>query len=99
MIRAMAAADFEPIVIEDLVRFGEDRGFERGLARGIEQGRAQGVEHLRGALLELIAVRLLKLNAEERKRIDAERDPDVLRAWISRAARVGSAAEIFSEPP
>jgi hypothetical protein len=48
MIKAMSESDLEPIVIEDLVRFGEDRGFEKGLqqgrVQGIEQGRVQGIE-------------------------------------------------------
>jgi hypothetical protein len=44
LMQAMKRADMEPIVIEDLVKFGEDRGFERGIAQGVERGIAQGVE-------------------------------------------------------
>lgn len=30
MVAAMEQANLEPVVIEDLVKFGEDRGFDRG---------------------------------------------------------------------
>src|SRR4051812_46826434 len=30
MVTAMEQANLEPVVIEDLVKFGEDRGYERG---------------------------------------------------------------------
>lgn len=31
MVTAMEQANLEPVVIEDLVKLGEDRGFDRGL--------------------------------------------------------------------
>jgi hypothetical protein len=37
MVTAMDQANLEPIIIEDLVKFGEDRGFDRGF----DKGRAQ----------------------------------------------------------
>jgi len=30
MVTAMEQANLEPVIIEDLVKFGEDRGYERG---------------------------------------------------------------------
>lgn len=30
MVTVMEQASMEPVVIEDLVKFGEDRGFEKG---------------------------------------------------------------------
>ena len=42
MVSAMEVMQLEPVVIEDLVKFGEDRGFERGVEQGLEQGLEQG---------------------------------------------------------
>ena len=44
MVSAMQRSDLEPVIIEDLVRFGMDQGFEQGLERGIEQGLERGIE-------------------------------------------------------
>jgi hypothetical protein len=44
MVSAMQELDLEPLIIEDLVRFGMDQGFEQGLERGIEQGLERGIE-------------------------------------------------------
>ncbi len=35
MVEAMASEGLEPVIIEDLVKFGEDRGLEKGLERGL----------------------------------------------------------------
>ncbi len=35
LVTAMNDAQFEPVIIEDLVKFGEDRGEARGEARGL----------------------------------------------------------------
>jgi hypothetical protein len=40
MIEAMAIEGPEPVIIEDLVKFGEDRGLEKGLEQGLERGLA-----------------------------------------------------------
>jgi hypothetical protein len=37
MVSAMEQANLEPIIIEDLVKFGEDRGFDRGVDRSFER--------------------------------------------------------------
>lgn len=43
MVAAMSNAGIEPVIIEDLVRFGEDRGLEKGLEKGREQGLEKGL--------------------------------------------------------
>jgi hypothetical protein len=43
MIRAMTEMN-PPLIIEDLVLFGEDRGYERGLNEGLERGLNEGLE-------------------------------------------------------
>jgi hypothetical protein len=37
MVSAMEQANLEPVIIEDLVKFGEDRGFDRGVDRSFER--------------------------------------------------------------
>jgi hypothetical protein len=37
MVSAMEQANLEPVIIEDLVKFGEDRGFDRGVDRGVDR--------------------------------------------------------------
>lgn len=44
MVSAMEQMQMEPVIIEDLVKFGEDRGFDRGFDRGVKQGLEQGLE-------------------------------------------------------
>jgi hypothetical protein len=46
MVTAMEQANLEPVVIEDLVKFGEDRGYGRGFDRGFDRGRAETMERL-----------------------------------------------------
>ena len=60
MVTAMEQANLEPVIIEDLVKFGEDRGYERGRLEGKEQGRVEGEE--RG-----------RLKGEERGRLEEQR--------------------------
>jgi hypothetical protein len=44
MVRAMEHANLEPVVIEDLVRLGEDLGRKRGMKKGMKQGLKKGLE-------------------------------------------------------
>ncbi len=62
MMEAMNRAGVESIIIEDLVKIGEDFGFERGFAEGEATGEARGeargeakgeAKGLRGAVLDL----------------------------------------------
>jgi hypothetical protein len=81
-VGAMKEAGAEPVVIEDLVKFGEDRGYERGqllLARS--------------ALRRVLAVRKLPLSPEGERRIDACTDLDTLSRWHDQAVLAASADE------
>ena len=102
MVRAMEQANLEPVVIEDLVKFGEDRGRKRGmkkgLERGLEQGLKQGLERGRQAeeretLRRVLALRKLSPSPEEEQQIDACADLATLRRWHDQAIFAGSAAE------
>jgi hypothetical protein len=66
MVEAMASAGLEPVIIEDLVKFGEDRGLERGLrlavadlceAFGIDVGNARRARLETMSVSELEALR------------------------------------------
>jgi hypothetical protein len=87
MIRAMSQLD-PPMIIEDLVKFGEDRGMERGMELGI-------VEGLRRSILDLFDARGIEADAIALDKIAAENDLERLRSWHRRAAVVASAAEVF----
>jgi hypothetical protein len=82
MVRAMEEQGIEPVIIEDLVKFGEDRGEARGEARGLSQGEALG---LRAGLRAVFASRGLKLTAEQEARIDACADVPTLSRWLTKA--------------
>ena len=93
MVSAMQRAKVETVILEDLVYFGEDRGFEKGLEDGLERGRSM----LASTLLDILAARGLDLAVEERARIDAERSADVVRSWCIRASTAGSVAEVLAD--
>ncbi|HEU4533549.1 MAG TPA: hypothetical protein VFS00_05500 [Polyangiaceae bacterium] len=86
MVKAMANAGLEPVIIEDLVRFGEDRGLEKGLQRGLKKGLQKGMARglargLRAAVadlceafaIELTAARLAELEAMDVESLEALR--------------------------
>ena len=99
MISAMQQEELEPPIIEDLVRFGRERGIEIGRDQGIEIGRDQGRhQEARDNLLEILELRGLTLAAEERARIESEMSLEQLRAWLRRAVRAGSIGEVFEQP-
>jgi hypothetical protein len=58
MLEAMASEGLEPIVIEDLVKFGQDLGLQQGREQGREQGLAQGLEQGLAPLLRQFGRRL-----------------------------------------
>ena len=102
MVRAMEQANLEPVVIEDLVKFGEDRGLKKGLKSGLknglkqgrEQGREQGLQEAeRGTLRRVLALRKLLLSAEQEQQIDACTDLATLRRWHDQAVFASSTAE------
>ena len=80
MVTAMEHANLEPVVIEDLVKFGEDRG------RVAEQ---------RSTLRRVLALRKLALGAEGEAQIDACEDLATLQRWHDQAVLAGSAAEVL----
>jgi hypothetical protein len=82
----MEQANLEPVVIEDLVKFGEDRGLKKGLKKG---RRAEE----RGALRRVLALRKLAVSPEQEQQIDACTDLPTLRRWLDQAIFALSAAE------
>ncbi len=82
MVKAMEDANLEPVVIEDLVKFGEDRGLKRGLKKGHEQGRR---EEERETLRRVLALRKLSLRPEQEQQIAACTDLLTLRRWHDQA--------------
>ena len=92
MVTAMERANLEPVVIEDLVHFGEDRGMERGRREGRREGR---LEEERSTLRRVLALRKLALGAEGEAQIDACEDLETLQRWHDQAVLAGSAAEVL----
>jgi hypothetical protein len=88
MVRAMEEQGIEPVIIEDLVKFGEDRGEARGEARGLAQGEAQG---LRAGLRAVFASRGLRLTPEQEARLDACADVLTLSRWLAKATTAKTA--------
>jgi len=84
MVIAMQRAGVEPVIIEDLVRFGVDQG--------IEQGRAEGRAE---ALLGVLRARGLTPTEAQRDQILACTDIAVLDAWIGRAAVASSVDDVL----
>ena len=82
----MEHANLEPVVIEDLVKFGEDRGEKRGLKKG---RRAEE----RGTLRRVLALREIPLTPEQEQQIDACLDLATLRRWHDQAIFAASAVE------
>ena len=74
----MEQAKLEPVVIEDLVKFGEDRGELR---------------QARSALRRVLAVRKLPLSPEDERRIDECSDIETLSRWHDQAVLAASADE------
>ena len=88
MVDAMRQEKVEPLFIEDLVRFGEDRG--------LEKGRAQGeLEMARRALRVVCEARGWPLAEDEHARIDAESSIDTLLEWQRRAVTAASIADVL----
>ncbi|MCC6556287.1 MAG: hypothetical protein IT372_25280 [Polyangiaceae bacterium] len=82
MVSAMEQADVEPVVIEDLVKFGEDRGIRKGERRA-----------LRATLRRVLTLRKLELSAEQERQIKTCTDLEALRRWLDQAIFAESAAE------
>ncbi len=78
MVTAMERASPEPVIIEDLVKFGEDRGLLR---------------HARSTLRRALARRQIALTPEAEARIDACMDVDTLERWFGQAIDAATADE------
>jgi hypothetical protein len=90
MVEAMANEGLEPVIIEDLVKFGEDRGRAEGEARGRAEGEAR-------ALLAVLEARGLAVSDAERARIVRCADAAQLERWVRRAVTARATAELFDD--
>ncbi|MFO0757767.1 MAG: hypothetical protein U0359_14830 [Byssovorax sp.] len=82
MVNAMEQMSLEPVIIEDLVKFGEDLGFDKGRR-----------EEERATLRRVLALRKLPLGLEQEQQIDACADLATLRRWLDQAIFAATAAE------
>jgi hypothetical protein len=78
------------VIIEDLVKFGEDRSLKKGLKRGEKRGELRAD---RSTLRRVLALRKLELSAEQEQQIAACADLETLRRWLDQAIFAESAAE------
>jgi hypothetical protein len=85
MSRAMETRDVEPVIIEDLVRIGEDLGLERGQ-----------LEMAREELVAVVESHHLALTDEQRARIQAEESLPRLRIWLRAVASATSVDDLLS---
>jgi hypothetical protein len=88
MVNAMDDAKMEPVIIEDLVKYGEDLGLERGLERG-------RLEAMRAGVLDVLDARGIAISDVERERIAVETSLERLRAWHRRAVTAAAVADVF----
>lgn len=93
MVNATERARVEPVIIEDLVKIGEDIGYEKGLEHGREQGRTA----LLRTLLDILETRSIPLTAGDRARLDREESIERLQRWTRRALTARSAADVLSD--
>lgn len=94
MVMAMEDANMEPVIIEDLVKFGEDRGMKRGLKKGLKKGIEEGMQvEERRSLRRVLALRKIALSPQQESQIDACKDLETLRRWLDQAIFAESAAD------
>jgi len=107
MTQAMERANMEPVIIEDFVTFGMERGEKIGRAEGKKIGRAEGKKIGRAegkavgrveALLRVLAARGVALTEAQRAAVQACSELATLDRWITRAAICATAEEIFAPP-
>lgn len=67
-----------------------DEGRVEGRAEGRVEGRAE-------SLLTVLELRGVRLTPEARERIDACRDAETLRTWLTRAMTADSSEDVFTE--
>ncbi|MBK9262353.1 MAG: hypothetical protein IPM54_21430 [Polyangiaceae bacterium] len=88
----MEQVQLEPVIIEDLVKFGEDRGFDRGVDRGATQERLRVYEtlvedHVGRPLTPMerstLATRISALGLEQLNALLLRSSPSALEAWLA----------------
>lgn len=79
---AMDAANMAPVIIEDLVKYGEDLGIEKGIEKGV-----------RASLRQVLAARRIVLTPEQEQRIESCSDLPTLERWLGSAVVALSASE------
>ena len=84
MVTAMEQANLEPVIIEDSVKFGEDRG---------------QLKEARATLRRVLALRKLGLKADGEARINACTDLAMLQRWLDQAVLAATADEVLQQPP
>lgn len=73
---------------------GVEQGLQQGLQQGREEARSAGQAH---ALLTILRSRGLAVSRSVARRIEAERDPARLDAWIARAVSAASIEDVFAD--
>jgi hypothetical protein len=95
MVDAMQRADFEPVIIEDLVEFGIDQGYERGMREGEQRGLGKAGDAARGQLVKLLQERGFVPTPEQAARISDEGSLARLLDWIARASQASDVGELL----
>lgn len=88
MVAAMEQAHLEPVIIEDLVKFGEDRGFGRGVDRGRTNAYARWFARALGRPLSereiaTLAQRIEVLGMDRLDDVYFNSSRDALAAWLA----------------
>lgn len=92
MVAAMEHMQMEPVIIEDLVKYGEDRGFDRGFDRGVDRGAAQERARMLTVRLgrpltqnehDVLARRIATTTTERFYDVMLNATPAALEAWLA----------------
>jgi hypothetical protein len=88
MVDAMEQRNLEPVIIEDLVKYGEEIGEQKGLDKG-------ELKEARKALRRVLARKQLVLSGEQEQLIDACDKLEQLETWHDDAVLATSCEEVF----
>ncbi|MBK9264527.1 MAG: hypothetical protein IPM54_32675 [Polyangiaceae bacterium] len=84
MVAAMEQANMEPVIIEDLVKFGEDRGFDRGVERTFERQFARRLgRSLTQTERDTLGQRLVTLGVERLDDVLFSLGQEAIAAWLA----------------
>lgn len=92
MVDAMAQRNLEPVIIEDLVKYGEEIGFEKGEQTGLDKGE---LKEARKALRRVLSRKQLFLSSEQEQLIDGCDKLDQLETWLDDAVLASSCDDVF----